>query len=173
MWSNHNLRRSLTTNVNLVCCAASLGLVRVQAQRQHLKGWMCHCCGWLGDMWYSRVLFWRAGHPYRMRANLRVLCADRYHVEFLSLQPMFQPKPVDCSGGLAALRFFSTVVSLMISIKVNLYSRPRHTREGDRNPNPHSIVLGPIFRLQVRLALVYEPHRRSTDRLQDSLQFEV
>ena len=43
-----------------------------------------------------------------------------------------------------------TVVSLMISM-VNFY--PRHTRKGDRNLNPQSIVLGPFFHLQVRLAL--------------------
>ena len=28
-----------------------------------------------------------------------------YFVEFLSSQPMFRPKPFDCSGGLAAFRF--------------------------------------------------------------------
>ena len=29
-----------------------------------------------------------------------------YHVEFLSLQPMFPPKPFDLSEGLDAFRFF-------------------------------------------------------------------
>ena len=29
-----------------------------------------------------------------------------YHVELLFLQSMFPPKPFDCSGGLAAFRFF-------------------------------------------------------------------
>ena len=31
-----------------------------------------------------------------------------YNVELLSLQPMFPPRPFDCSGGLAAFRFFLT-----------------------------------------------------------------
>ena len=30
----------------------------------------------------------------------------KFHIEFSSLQPMFPPKPFDCSGGLAAFRFF-------------------------------------------------------------------
>ena len=45
-----------------------------------------------------------------------------------------------------------TVVNSKISM-INIYPRSRHAREGDRNRNPHSIVLGPTFRLQVRLAL--------------------
>ena len=31
-----------------------------------------------------------------------------YHKEFLSVQPMFPPKPFDCPGGLVAFRFFFT-----------------------------------------------------------------
>ena len=33
-------------------------------------------------------------------------CNTMYQVEFLSLHPMFPPKHFDCSGGLAAFRFF-------------------------------------------------------------------
>ena len=62
-WLNYNIiRRSSKTGVNPVCYAASLGLVRVQAQ-QRLKGGICHCCGCLRDMWRSRVLFRRAPIP--------------------------------------------------------------------------------------------------------------
>ena len=104
----------------LVCCTASLGLVRVQPQRRHLKGSMYHCCGYLGDMWRSRVLFWKALLPN--------------------------------AGQLTGFCVQVTVVSLMISM-VNIYPRPRHTREGDRNLNPCRIVLGLIFRLQIQLAL--------------------
>ena len=41
-----------------------------------------------------------------------------------------------------------TVASLRISM-VNLYPRPRHTGEGDRNLNAQSIVLASIFCLQI------------------------
>ena len=49
--------------------------------------------------------------------------------------------------------------------------RPRHTRKEDRNMNPHSIARGPTFRLHVLYH--YEPHRRSTSLVQNSLQFKV
>ena len=47
----------LWQNVDPVCCAAFLRLVSFQAQRQHLKGSIYHCCGGLGDMWRARVLW--------------------------------------------------------------------------------------------------------------------
>ena len=103
-WPTFNIRLSLTTSVNRVCCASSLGLVRVQAQRQHLKGAICHCCACLGDMWRSRVLFWRT--------------------------------PLPNAGQLTTV---ATVRNLSISM-INFDPRPRHTRQGGRNINPHSIV---------------------------------
>ena len=53
------------------------------------------------------------------------------------------------AGQLATL---ITVVNLRIS-RINVYPRPRHTHDRDRIPNPHRIARGPIFRLQVPLAL--------------------
>ena len=61
-WTNYSVRRSFDKNINPVCCAAFLRLVYFQAQRQHLKGSIYHCCGCplIGDMWRARVLFWGA-----------------------------------------------------------------------------------------------------------------
>ena len=50
-WTNYSIRRSFDKNVNPACCAAFWKLVYFQAQRQHLKGSIYHCCGCLGDMW--------------------------------------------------------------------------------------------------------------------------
>ena len=38
--------------------------------------------------------------------NIGEPCQYHVPVEFLSLQPMFPPKPFHCSGGLAEFRFF-------------------------------------------------------------------
>ena len=124
-WPNCNIIRRTVFNSKCKlcsCCAAFLGLVRVQAQRQHLKGSIYHCCGYLEDMWRSQVLFWRA--PLPNAGQLTVFCVQ------------------------------ITVVGLMVSM-VNFRPHPRHTREGDQNLNPHSIVLliGQILHFQVRLTL--------------------
>ena len=42
----------------------------------------------------------------------------RYHVELLSLQPMFPPKPFGCSGGLAAFRFFLRLTRLILTLAI-------------------------------------------------------
>ena len=51
-------------------------------------------------------------------------------------------------GSIKGFCVLVTVVNLRISV-VNFYPCPRHTREGDRNFNPQSIVLGSIFCLQI------------------------
>ena len=97
-------------------------------------------CGYLGNMWRSRVLFWGAPLP-----NADQLTGFCVHI--------------------------TIVLSLMISM-VNVFPRPRHTCEGDRNLNPHNIVLGAVLRRSDYL-YAYEPHRRSTGGVLGSLQFEV
>ena len=43
----------------------------------------------------------------------------QYHVvEFFSLQPMFPPKPFECSGSLAAFRFFLNRKKMLASTAV-------------------------------------------------------
>ena len=105
--------------MNVFCCATSLGFVRIQAQRQHLKGSICRCCGCLRDM-----------------------CA----------RECCKTAPLPNAGQLTTLSCVTVVVNSRISM-INFHPRPRHTRERDRSLNPHSIVLGPILRLQVRPAL--------------------
>ena len=56
---------------------------------------------------------------------------------------------------------------------INVYPRPRHTRKGDRNLNPHSTELDPLFRLKVRLALRIRATLALNRSSEDSLQLEV
>ena len=107
--------------VNPVCCAASLGLVRVLKMTT----------------------------PQGL--DMSLLWVPRGHVALLASAVLEGTLP-ECGPINGFLGVQITVVSLMISM-VNLYPHPRHTRKGDRNLNPESIVLGPIFHLQARLAL--------------------
>ena len=54
--------------------------------------------------------------PVGTRTLVYALATYYNHVEFLSL--MFPPKPFDCSGGLAAFRFFSTDVYVCVCVCV-------------------------------------------------------
>ncbi|CAM9844537.1 unnamed protein product, partial [Ascophyllum nodosum] len=76
--------RSFDKNVNPVCCAEFLGIVSYQAQRQHLKGSIYHCCGCPGDLWRARVLFWGAPLPHA--DQLRVFLSTGRVQDFLQFE---------------------------------------------------------------------------------------
>ena len=80
---------------------------------------------------------------------MSMLWVPRGHVALASA--VLEGTLTEC-GPINAFLCTVTVVSLRISM-VNFYTRPRHTREGDRNLNPRSIVLGSIFCLHIWLAL--------------------
>ena len=80
--------------------------------------------------------------------DMSLLWVPKGHVRSRGL---FWTAPLPNAGQLTTL-YCVTLVNSRISM-INFHPRPRHTRERDRSLNPHSIVLGPTFRLQVRLAL--------------------
>ena len=56
-WPNSNISQHIIhKNVNGVSYAEYFRPVQVQAQRQHLKDAICHCCGCVGSMCPSHAL---------------------------------------------------------------------------------------------------------------------
>ena len=56
-WPNLNISQHIQKNVNGASCEAYFRLVQVQAQCEHLKDVIYHCCGCVGGMCLSRALF--------------------------------------------------------------------------------------------------------------------
>ena len=55
-WPNSDISQHIQKNVNGASCVEYFRLVQVQAQRQHLKDAICHCCGCVGSICPSHAL---------------------------------------------------------------------------------------------------------------------